>query len=225
MSELESVAENVWGVAAPHSFMGLHVGTRMTVVRLSSGAVLLHSPVPLSAGLRDEIEAIGPVRHIVCPNLFHHLYAGEALVIWPQAKLYGPKKLQKKRRDLHFDAVLSDTPDSDWQGDLLPITIAGSLLNETVLYHLPSKTLITSDLVENFKQHPHWLTRSYLRLNGMLGNITWPPVMRVVYLNRRAARASIERILALPFERIVIAHGDLISSDARETLKKGLEWL
>lgn len=225
MSQLEKIAENVWVAAAPLSFMGLHVGTRMTVIRLSSGAVLLHSPVPLSAGLQAEIDAVGSVRHIVCPNLFHHMYAGEALSTWPQAKLHGPKKLQKKRQDLHFDAVLSDTPDPDWQGELLPITIAGSLLNETVLYHVPSQTLVTSDLVENFKQHPHWLTRTYLRLNGMLGKITWPPVMRIVYLNRRAARADIERILALPFERIIIAHGDIIRRNARETLRKGLEWL
>jgi len=225
MSQLENVAGNVWAVAAPHHFLGLHVGTRMTVIRLSSGGVLLYSPVPLSAALIAEINALGPVQHIVCPNLFHHVYAGDALAIWPQALLHGPRKLQKKRRDLTFHAVLSDTPHESWQGDLLPVTIAGSLLNETVLYHVPSRTLVTSDLVENFKVHPHWLTRSYLKLNGMLGNITWPPVMRVVYLNRRAARASIDRILALPFDRVVIAHGDIIHGNAREVLKKGLEWL
>lgn len=225
MSQLEKIADNLWVFAAPHSFMGLHVGTRMTVVRLSSGAVLLHSPVPVSAEMFAEINAIGPVQHIVCPNLFHHVFAGDVLALWPQAKLHGPAKLQKKRRDLNFTAELSDTPDSAWQGDLVPVTIAGSLLNETVLYHVASKTLITSDLVENFKQHSHWLTRNYLKLNGMLGNITWPPVMRIVYLNRPAARASIERILALPFERIIIAHGDIISSNARETLRRGMAWL
>ena len=225
MSQLEQIAENIWAASAPHSFVGLHVGTRMTVMRLSSGAVLLHSPIALSAGLRSAIDAIGPVQHIVCPNLFHHMYAGAAVAAYPKALLHGPKKLHKKRSDLHFDAVLSDTPHADWQQDLLPITIAGSLLNETVLFHVPSKTLITSDLVENFKTHPHWLTRSYLKLNGMLGNITWPPVMRVVYLNRKAARASVERILALPFERVVIAHGDIISENAREALREGLKWV
>lgn len=105
------------------------------------------------------------------------------------------------------------------------ISIAGSMLRETVFYHPSSRTLITSDLVENFKAHSHWLTRCYLRLNGMLGNVTWPPMMRIVYTNRSAARESVARILALPFERVVVAHGDVITDNARETLRKGLEWL
>jgi hypothetical protein len=225
MSGLEPVAENIWVCAVPHSFVGLHVGTRMTVVRLSSGAVLLHSPVAITAELRAAIDAIGPVQHVVCPNLFHHLFAGEALSAWPIAKLHGPARLRQKRSDLRFDAVLSDTPDPDWQGDIIPVTIRGSLLGETVLFHVPSKTLITSDLVENFQSHPHWLTRTYLKMNGMFGNITWPPLMRIAYLNRRAARASMDRILDLPFERIIIAHGDLITHNARESLRNGLKWL
>lgn len=225
MSQLENIAENIWAASAPHRFAGLHVGTRMTVLRLSSGAVLLHSPIELSDDLRAAIDAIGPVQHIVCPNLFHHVYAGEAVAAYPQALLHGPLKLHRKRSDLHFDAVLSDAPHADWQQDLLPVTIAGSLLGETVLFHPASRTLITSDLVENFKTHPHWLTRNYLKLNGVLGHVTWPRIMRVVYLDRNAARASVERILALPFERVIIAHGDIIGENARETLRAGLKWL
>lgn len=225
MSQLETIAKDLWVSKAAHSFAGLHVGTRMTVIRLSSGAVLLYSPIPLTADLRAAIDAIGPVQHIVCPNLFHHMYAGEAIKVYPGAKLYGPAKLHKKRSDLRFDAVLSEVPDEEWQNDLLAITIEGSLMGETVFYHRVSKTLITSDLVENFQTHPHWFTRSYLQMNGMLGKVTWPPMMRIVYLHRKAARASVERMLALPFERIVIAHGDIITDDARATLRRGLEWL
>src|SRR5262249_11895661 len=157
---------NIWIAAMPLSFGGLRVGTRMTVVRLASGDVLLHSPVRLTLPLRAEIDAIGPVRHIVCPNLFHHLYAGEAQAAWPQARLHAPAKLKAKRKDLRIDALLSDTPDLDWQDELVPVTITGSMLAETVLYHAPSHTLITSDVIENFHSHPHWFTRGYLRLNG-----------------------------------------------------------
>ena len=226
MSTLQVVAENIWVSAAPHSFAGLHIGTRMTVVKLSSGAVLLHSPILLSSELIKAIKAIGPVMHVVCPNMFHHMYASEVLSVWPHAKLHGPAKLHKKRPDLDFDATLSDTPDPDWQDDLVPITIRGSLLGETVLYHPGSQTLISADLVENFPTAPrHWLTRNYLKMNGMIGNITWPPVMRLVYLDRKAARASVDRILAYPIERIIIAHGDIITQNAHRTLVQGLTWI
>lgn len=179
----------------------------------------------MSPALRAAIKAIGPVKHIVCPNLFHHMYAAQAVTAFPGAKLHGPAKLHKKRPDLRFDAVLSETASSDWQGDLVLVTIDGSLLNETVFYHHPTRTLIACDLVENFKTHPHWITRTYLKLNGVLGTISWPRLLRTVYFNRKLARASIDRILALPFERVVIAHGDVITDNAHEVVTNGLKWL
>jgi hypothetical protein len=222
---LTQIDENLWITSIPHSFVGLHVGTRMTVVRLASGELVLHSPIALSADLRREIDALGAVKHIVCPNLFHHSYAAEVLRAYPSAKLLGPQKLQKKRRDLAFDATLSDTPHPDWNGELLPTTIAGSLMAETVLYHVPSRTLITSDLVENFRDNAHAFTRWYLKLGGILGKVGWHPLLRMVYVDRRKARASLEKILALPFDRVIVAHGDIITTDAKETLRQGMRWL
>ena len=65
---LQELAKNIWTASVHHSFIGLHVGTRMTVIRLSSGKLLLHSPVALPEQLRSEIDALGPVAHIVCPK-------------------------------------------------------------------------------------------------------------------------------------------------------------
>lgn len=225
MSALEKVADNLWVYAVPHSFMGLHVGTRMTVVRLGNGSVLLYSPVPVTLDLKAAIDALGPVQHIVCPNLFHHLYAGDACRLWPAAKLYGPAKLARKRRDLTIAGTLSETLPAEWQTDLQAITMDGSLMQETVFYHAASKTLITSDLVENFHHHDHAPTRLYLRLGGILGKVGWHPLLRLVYRNRPKARASLERILALPFERIIVAHGDIIRNNAHEELRQGMSWL
>lgn len=225
MSKLQAIANNLWAASAHHAFIGLHVGTRMTVVKLHTGGVLLYSPIALDAELRAAIDAIGPVTHIVCPNLFHHMYAGDAKAAYPAAKLHGPAKLQQKRRDLTFDAVLSETPHPDWAGDLEAVTVQGSLLYETVFFHPASKTLVSSDLVENFKTADHAPTRAWLWLGGILGRVGWHRLMRVVYWNRRAARASVERLLALPFERVIIAHGDVIEQDAKATLREGLSWL
>lgn len=225
MAELQRIADNLWVAFAPHNFMGLHVGTRMTVVKLHTGGVLLYSPIPVDAALHAAIDAIGPVTHIVCPNVFHHMYAGDAKAMYPAALLHGPTALRKKRPDLHLDAELTDTPHLDWVGDLQPFSIRGSLMHETVFYHPSSKTLITSDLVENFKTADHAPTRFWLWLGGILGKVSWHRVLRVVYWNRRAARQSIDAVLALPFERVIIAHGDLIETDAQATLREGMSWL
>ncbi len=225
MVMLTPVVDGLWTVRAPQTFIGLHVGSQMTVVRLSSGGLLLHSPVHISPQLQQEIDAAGPVHHVVCPNLFHHMHAGSALAAWPQAKLHGPEALHRKRKDLRFDAIFGEVLPHDWQDDLLAVTIEGSLLSETVLYHIPSKTLITADLVENFSHADHTLTRWYLKLGGILGRVGWHPLLRATYLNRRKARASMQRILALPFERVLVAHGDNIERDAKALIRSGLDWL
>ncbi|MBR8342444.1 DUF4336 domain-containing protein [Burkholderia ambifaria] len=205
--------------------MGLHVGARMTVVRLSSGRLLLHSPVPLADPLRTEIDALGEVGHIVCPNLFHHTYAAAAVAAYPQALLHGPLALQAKRKDLRFDAVLTDAPHPEWGDDFALLTIEGCLLRETVFYHRASRTLIACDLVENFRQSPHWLTRNYLRAGGILGRVGWHPLLRVVYRDRRVARACIDRLLEWPFERVALAHGDPLTENARDAVRQGMAWL
>lgn len=225
MSRLEALADNIWISSSPHRFVGLHIGTRMTVVRLHDGSLWLHSPVAIDAALRAEIDALGPVRHIVCPNLFHHMYAAPAAALWPDARRYGPEMLRSKRPDLRLDAALSDTPDQAWAQDLLPITIQGSLLFETVFYHAASRTLISADLVENFHSHPHPFTRWYLRIGGILGKVGWHPLLRLAYVRRAKARASLERVLALPFERLILAHGEPITQNARAQLRSGLAWL
>src|SRR3569833_2662503 len=122
----------------------------MTVVRLSGGKLWLHSPIAMSPGLISELSALGGVAHIICYNAFHHMYAGPACAAFPKAQLYGPAQLKKKRRDLHFDAELSESPPASWQGVLQPLAIRGSLLRAAVFYHRPSRTLITSDLMESF---------------------------------------------------------------------------
>ncbi|MGF6721724.1 hypothetical protein P3T43_001071 [Paraburkholderia sp. GAS41] len=191
MPQLQQIADNIWTVAAQHAFLGMHLGTRMTVVRLASGGLWLHSPV----------------------------------AAYPNATLHGPHALRRKRKDLPFSADLSDTPHPDWLNDLAPLVIRGCLLQETVFFHQRSRTLIASDLVENFKTSPHWLTRMYLKVCGLEGKITWGGPYRLLYRNRQAARACIDRLLEWPFERVVIAHGDLILRDAHLSIERGMAWL
>jgi hypothetical protein len=222
---LQALAPDLWIAEGPHRMLGLHLGTRMTIVRLPGGKLWLHSPIALSAELITEIGALGEIAHIVCPNSFHHMYAGPACAAFPGAKLYGPAPLQKKRSDLHFDMTLSETAPDSWQGALLPLSIRGCLLNETVFFHAASRTLITSDLIENFTHCDHGFTKAYLRLGGVFGKPGWHPLLRAVYYKRAEARADVEKILALPIERLVIAHGDIVTSDPKAAIRNGLRWL
>src|SRR5688572_14910582 len=50
---LTSLAPEIWVAEAPLRWLGVEVGRRMTVIRLSNGELLVHSPAELTADLRD----------------------------------------------------------------------------------------------------------------------------------------------------------------------------
>ncbi len=221
---LERWSDDVWTASAPLSMMGLRIGTRMTVVRLPGGGLLLHSPIPLNDALRREIDALGAVTHIVAPNHYHHLHAGTMAAAYPKATLHAPEGLAKKRKDLRIDALLGPTH-ADWSGVLEPIPIEGSMLKETLFLHTPSRTLISSDLTENFTTSDHFPTRMYLKVSGVHGKIGWSRLLRFLYRDHAAARRSIDALLERDFDRAIIAHGDPIPRAAKDAVRDTFLWL
>ena len=59
---LEALAPSVWTLAIPHRFLGLEIGTRMNVVRLADGGLLVHSPVPAELSFGPSVSALSPQR-------------------------------------------------------------------------------------------------------------------------------------------------------------------
>lgn len=222
---LEKHADGLFSLAAPGSMMGLQLGTRMTVVQLKNGGVLLHSPVPLTDAVVAEIQALGPVQHIIAPNLFHHLHAGTAKNRFPEAQLHAPEALKKKRPDLTIDHVLSEKAHPDWEGQLLPITVQGCMLGETVLFHPASRSLVSADLLENFITSDHWWTRWYLKATGIHGKPGLSRVLYFTYQDKKRARESLDRILEWDFDRVVLAHGNVLETGGVKTIRETYEWL
>jgi hypothetical protein len=61
-----------------------------------------------------------------------------------------------------------------------------------------------------------------LRSYGRFGPSKLDPLL---IRDRRAARESLERILGWDFDRVVVAHGDVLASGGREALRQGYSWL
>ena len=61
-----------------------------------------------------------------------------------------------------------------------------------------------------------------LRSYGRFGPSTLDPWL---IRDRSAARQSLERILAWDFDRVVVAHGDVLERGGREALRAGYAWL
>lgn len=222
---LEPIAQDVWAAPMPHTLAGLHLGTRMTVVRLSDGSLFVHSPIVLDGDLKQEIDALGPVAHIVAPSLYHHLFIGDFAAAYPEAKTHAARGLEKKRSDLTFHATLNTEVDPSWRNDLSALRIEGCALGETVFFHRPSRTLISADFIENFDTSDHWATRMYLKATGIHGKVGLSRVLRIMFRDKAKARRAVDQVIEWNPERITLAHGQPIFANAQEAIRDTYEWL
>jgi len=223
---LRQLAQNIWVAERRQRFYGLEVGTRMTVIHLADGCLLLHSPVALTPELRRELDAIGRVSFAVAPNRVHHLHAGEVAAAYPGAQLWVAPGLERKRPDLVFVAVLGDEAPAPWKGEVDQVFFRGRPYeNEVVFFHRASRTLILCDLAFNFGPRAAAPTRLLMRLLRSYGHFGPSKLDPLLIRDRRAARQSLERILAWDFDRVVVAHGDVLESGGRDALREGYAWL
>jgi hypothetical protein len=226
MSEsLTPLAEGVWIARAPVSFLGLRLVSTMTVLRLADGTLLLHSPVALTPERRAAVEALGPVAHLYAPNTFHHLRIGDWAAAFPSARLHAPARLARKRRDLKIDRP-HGAPEPAFAGVIDEVQVDGFRLEETALFHRPSRTLVVADLVHNVGRPTHRWTALYTRAMGFQDRVAVSRVIRwTAFSDRAAARRSVDQLLALPFDRIVVGHGAPLLEGAREALAAAYRWL
>lgn len=222
---LNTVSENLWEASQPLRFIRAEIGCRMTCVRLSTGAVVVHSPIRATPELFASVEGLGSVDWLIAPNAFHHLFLQDWCERFPDATALVAPKLLTKRRDLS-SAVQLDEPPTEWGQELEMVPIKGfPLVNEFVFFHRPSATLIITDLAFNFSRDSPFLTRWLIRLSGRLGELSPTVVERLLIRDRSAFRESLERILEWPFDRVVVSHGKILDSGARNAFVRGYDWL
>ncbi|GGA17645.1 DUF4336 domain-containing protein [Neptunicoccus cionae] len=226
---LEKFGENIW-IAAGDTIdvSGFRYPTRMAVIRLNSGDLMIWSPVSLTDSLRAAVDALGPVCHIIAPNSLHHLWLAEWTAAYREARLYAPPGLRNKRKDLTFDEDLIEGANAAWQGELDQTIVTGNLITqEVVFFHRQSSTVLFTDLLQQFPQdwHTGW-RRVVARLDLMVeAEPTVPRKFRIAFIRRDKARKAIARILNWPAQSVLMAHGDLVTVDAAAYLKRAFRWL
>jgi hypothetical protein len=136
-------------------------------------------------------------------------------------------RLCKKRKDLTFDAELSDRSDPEWATDIDQVAVRGSPLTEIEFFHRASRTAIFADLIQNLPND--WFKGwrgAVARLDGICApNPGAPREWRASFLNRRAARAALQTILAWPIDRVLIAHGEPATGDGVTFVRQAFAWL
>lgn len=228
MAELTPVADGIWCATQPLAMLGLELGARMTVVRLTDGGLLLHSPIDPTPVLRDGVAALGPVRQIVAPNRFHHLFADRWSEPGSEVRVHVSPGLLRKRKDLAASgaSALGDSPDPSWADVLDQIHVTGMpLMDEVAFLHRPSRSLLTCDLAFHVGAEAPAMTRFLFRMSGAYGRLGTTLVEKLVTRDRAATRAAIERILGWDFDRVIVSHGTVLESGGREAFREAWQWL
>lgn len=220
------LAESLWVVDRPLPILVGDVGARMTVIRLSDGSLLLHSPVALDTELSAALDDLGTVRWLVGPSKVHHLFLGDYVRAYPHATLCGVSGLAERRRDLSFDLLLDGRLPPAWRGEVEVEPFAGApLMNEIVFFHPASRTLILTDLAFNVHDGATNKARLFHRLVGATGRFGPHRIVRFGIRDRRAARGSVQRILRWDFERVVVSHGAVLESGGRVAFAAAFAYL
>lgn len=223
---LTPFADGLWLATEPVSIVGTRLTATMTVVRLGDGSLLLYSPITLTPARQAAIEAIGPVAHLYAPNLFHHLFIGDWAAAFPLARVHAPAGLAKKRPDLRIDRVHGTTAEPAFAGIIDELQIEGFRLAESVLVYRPARTLLVADLVHNIGRPQHPWSKLYTRAMGFYDRVALSKAIRWTgFSDRAAARRSLDQLLALPFDRLIVGHGTPLSTGAKEALAAAFTWL
>jgi hypothetical protein len=175
--------------------------------------------------LRHEIDRLGEVGWLVGPSKAHHVFLGDYVRAYPHALLCGAPGLQQKRKDLRFNHVLGDGAPL-WQGDLLLQVVHGApTMNEVVFLHPSSKTLILTDLAFNVSPGARDHAKAFHWLVGATGRFGPHRLIRLGIRDRKAAKGSLEKILAWDFDRVIVSHGDVLERHGKERLRDAFSFL
>ena len=237
LNTLKPVVDNLWIVDGPVIEFGFPwpkfpFPTRMTVIRLSTGDLFVHSPTPLTPDLRAEVERLGPVRFIVGPNRIHYWWIPKWKSAFPEAEVYlAPRIREQAGRHIDFNGhAFTAASGYPWDDEIATLPVAGGYMTEVEFFHRASRTLILTDLIENFE--PDKIGGLFLRLMMWIGGVTpphggLPRDLRLTFTwrHRRELRTAVETMLGWNPERIIIAHGRWHETNGAAELRQALAWL
>lgn len=215
-----------WGYGIPVTFP---FPTRMTVIRLGDGSLFVHSPVRAEDRLVGEVTALGPVAHLVAPNMIHHIFIGEWAERFPDARLWSAPGV-RKRSNVMFTDELGDLPPPEWSTDIDQRIARGSrVMEEVVFFHGRSRTLILADLIENFEpERLHgWFNHLMYRLIGVMAPHGHAPRdLRMTFAGHHdQLRPVVDWMIGCDPAQVVIAHGKWFRRNGTAEIRRAFSWV
>jgi hypothetical protein len=218
------IARDVWTLDRQLRMPGgMILPNRTTVLRLDGGSAVVVSPPPADAEAFRAVDSIGTTKWIVAPNSFHYLYAPPFAAHYPGARLLTSPGLRERVPEFPAADELGAMVPQGWDGSI-DVAVLGPVrgLSESAIFHVPSKTLVVTDLAFHVTHFARGIDRIIWRLSGVPAAFGPSRTARMLLLRDRSeASRFLRQVDAWPFERIVMAHGDVVERNAKVEFAKG----
>ncbi|PKY06384.1 hypothetical protein P168DRAFT_325257 [Aspergillus campestris IBT 28561] len=247
---IRNVTSDVITMSLPFARFGhLRFGSRGTLVKMSSGAVAVFSPVSLTPEVREAVTTLGGrVGYIAALDMEHHIHISTWKAAYPDAQVIAPEGLWEKRQATHvyrddpaspFEHIFtpgrrSVTPEFD--ADFATEYVHAHRSRELVFLHRPSRTLIEGDLLFNLPAREQYSRASQSPTGGILTKMVIPFLstepsaswqrMFVWYLlsaDTKAFAESMRRIDGWEFNRLIPCHGDVVGNGAKGVFRSVMD--
>lgn len=220
MSNLRQWHGDLWTVDRPFKLFGVQAGNRMTIIRVGE-QLILHSPVKFDNALSAEVGAFGKISYLISSNCFHYLHIAGWRNAYPQAKVVGPPAQTKLPLDEKLTPTYQVELEQQWQQTIKIMPIEGiPKLSEFAFIHLPSKTLVLTDLAFNIHEPLDWITRLFFKAYGVYQHFGPSRLVKLLIKDNNAFAQSLRQIEQYDVERIILAHGRVIESNGLARFKQ-----
>jgi hypothetical protein len=222
---LEKVAENLWRIEG--DIAGMPLKRVMTVAKRSDEALVVHNAIALEPAEMAELDAWGKVRYLIVPNGWHRLDARVFQDRYPDAGVFCPSGARKRVEEVvPVKGTYEDFP-ADSAVSLT--TLDGVAASEGIM-SVKSKdgvTLVFNDALFNMPHLAGFQGFILRYITQSSGPLHVSRIARLLVVKRRKAfREHLERLAATPeLRRIIVAHHEMVDSNASAALKAAVEAL
>ena len=217
---MKQLANNLWFLQYELSMLGADMHRNVTVMRLASGDLVIHSTAPFTAQDVAAIRAEGTPRWMMDVMMRHDTFAKQGREAFPDAAYLAPEGFSEV---VGFPTQpLVDQP--GWNGEVEVLPLAGvPSMKEHAVLHRPSRTLIVADLFFDFgPDESAWTKFLMLLAVGPHHDPGVPRPLRMAVKDKEAFQGSLATMMSWDFDRLIPGHGSVIETGAKSRVAEAL---
>lgn len=194
----------------------------VTIIRLRSGELVIHSTGPFTQEDVGAISALGKPGWLMDVMLRHDTFSKRGREAFPGLPFLAPAGFSQL---VGFPTEPLVPPPVAWGNELEVLRLEGvPSMEEHAVFHRPSRTLIVADLLFNFGSNVSaWTRFLVLCAVGTKHHPGMPRPFRMAVKDKAAFERSVRALMQWDFDRIIVGHGEIVGTGGKRQLGEALK--